>query len=334
MNHYLTQDSLTILLLCAHLAKDNEVKPLTQSVYSSLVRWLISNNMRPKDLLQTQNSEAAADACDIDRQRLSALLGRKKAMSQVVKEWQKKGIWLLSRSDINYPKQIKTHLKEKAPPLLFGAGNQSLINLGGLALIGARELKPEQNYFTQRLIKTCAENELAIISGDMKGFDQMVIKSALEAGTYSINVVAGSLLKKLSCPIIQSNIRRGYLALVSPFYLNAGFSVGALMGRNKLLYAMADHALVVSCDHQKGVAWAGAIEELKRKSSKSVFVRAENKGGGEEALLKMGALLWPEPLQLKDMRLELELAFQAAKERFFLLDDLAHIFETKHTKKQ
>jgi hypothetical protein len=36
------------------------------------------------------------------------------------------------------------------------------------------------------------------------------------------------------------------------------------MQRNKLIYALADAALVVNSDFEKGGTWAGAIEQLER----------------------------------------------------------------------
>jgi predicted Rossmann fold nucleotide-binding protein DprA/Smf involved in DNA uptake len=34
------------------------------------------------------------------------------------------------------------------------------------------------------------------------------------------------------------------------------------MGRNKLIYAMADYGLVVSAEHKKGGTWAGELAIL------------------------------------------------------------------------
>ncbi|HRR34848.1 MAG TPA: hypothetical protein P5026_12155, partial [Kiritimatiellia bacterium] len=58
-----------------------------------------------------------------------------------------------------------------------------------------------------------------------------------------------------------------------PYYPEAGFSVGTTMGRNKLIYALADYGLVVSADFKKGGTWEGAQEELRRKPGRPVFVR-------------------------------------------------------------
>jgi predicted Rossmann fold nucleotide-binding protein DprA/Smf involved in DNA uptake len=53
------------------------------------------------------------------------------------------------------------------------------------------------------------------------------------------------------------------LCLVTPFSPNAGFSIGAAMGRNRLIYCLADYAIVVASDAESGGTWAGATEALK-----------------------------------------------------------------------
>ena len=54
----------------------------------------------------------------------------------------------------------------------------------------------------------------------------------------------------------------------------AGFNVGHAMQRNKLIYALADAALVVSADFNKGGTWAGAIEQLEQLNYVPVYVRS------------------------------------------------------------
>src|SRR5437773_5988014 len=73
----------------------------------------------------------------------------------------------------------------------------------------------------------------------------------------------------------------------------AGFSVGAAMGRNKMIYGLADFAVVVSSDHQTGGTWAGAVEALKAGWC-PVFVR-DGKGvpKGNQELLKLGGSALP-----------------------------------------
>jgi predicted Rossmann fold nucleotide-binding protein DprA/Smf involved in DNA uptake len=68
------------------------------------------------------------------------------------------------------------------------------------------------------------------------------------------------------------------------------------MQRNKVIYALADAALVVTSDFEKGGTWAGAIEQLEKLHFVPVFVRhGANSGKGNTALLRHGAVPWPDP---------------------------------------
>lgn len=55
----------------------------------------------------------------------------------------------------------------------------------------------------------------------------------------------------------------GHLALVSPFYPEAGFSVGNAMARNKYIYCLAESSLVIHSGTRGGTL-NGAEENLKR----------------------------------------------------------------------
>ena len=84
------------------------------------------------------------------------------------------------------------------------------------------------------------------------------------------------------------------LLLISPYHPEAGFNVGNAMGRNKLIYALADYALVVSADHKKGGTWEGAQEELRRKPARPVFVRlGDSVPMGNRKLIDLGAVAFP-----------------------------------------
>jgi DNA processing protein len=91
-------------------------------------------------------------------------------------------------------------------------------------------------------------------------------------------------------------LMEGQLVLISPYDPSAGFNVGHAMQRNKLIYALADAALVVTSDFEKGGTWAGAIEQLERLHFVPVFVRnGANAGKGNSALLHRGGKIWPNP---------------------------------------
>jgi predicted Rossmann fold nucleotide-binding protein DprA/Smf involved in DNA uptake len=127
--------------------------------------------------------------------------------------------------------------------------------------------------------------------------------ASLEAGGVTIGVLADSLLKKSLERNSRKAIADGRLLLISACHPNARFNVGTAMGRNKLIYTMADFGLVVSAEHKKGGTWAGADEELKREISRPVFVR---QGGdvpsGNSKLLDLGAVAWPDKVDRENLR--------------------------------
>jgi predicted Rossmann fold nucleotide-binding protein DprA/Smf involved in DNA uptake len=297
MNDFLTEDTKAIILLCGVFGKDRSEKPLSLAEYSSLVRWLIEVKMRPGDLLQKDTIHEASIGSGIDKQRLESLLGRGVQLGFAVEEWQRNGIWIISRSDADYPARYKKHLKDKAPPLLFGVGNRSLLKGGGLGIVGSRNVDQAGEAFTRQAAELCAYNRMPVVSGGARGVDQISMNAALDAGGVTIGVLAENLLKKSVERSARQAIADGRLLLLSPYHPNARFTVGTAMGRNKLIYAMSDYGLVVSAEHKKGGTWAGAEEELKRENALPVFVRIGNDTPqGNSKLLDLGAIAWPDSI--------------------------------------
>ena len=119
---------------------------------------------------------------------------------------------------------------------------------------------------------------------------------ALMAGGDVAGVMADSLERAALARDNREPLMEGRLVLVSPYDPAAGFNVGHAMQRNKLIYALADAALVVTSDFEKCGTWAGAIEQLDRLHYVPVFVRnGANAGKGNPALLSRGGKPWPNP---------------------------------------
>ena len=293
MNTFLTDDTKATVLLCAVLGKDQTAKPLTQSEYNTLVRGLVANNLRPADLLQKENVIVVVKDSGLDCDRVEMLLGRGVQLGFALEEWQRSGIWIVSRSDVDYPSRMKDHLKDKAPPLFFGVGDKSLLTGGGVAIVGSRKVDSEGEAFTRKAAELCVANRMEVVSGGAKGVDQIAMNTALDAGGIAIGVLAENLLRKSLDRTARNAIADGRLLLISPYHPNASFSVGTAMARNKLIYAMADFGLVVQCEYKTGGTWAGAEEELKRDNAHPVFVR-KSKVKGNCRLMELGAISWPD----------------------------------------
>jgi predicted Rossmann fold nucleotide-binding protein DprA/Smf involved in DNA uptake len=147
---------------------------------------------------------------------------------------------------------------------------------------------------------------MPVVSGGARGVDQISMNAAFEAGGVVIGVLAENLLKKSVERKNRHAIAEGRLLLLSPYHPNARFTVGTAMGRNKLIYAMADYGLVVSADYKKGGTWAGATEELKRNNPRPIFVRTgSNVPQGNSKLLELGAIAWPKVTEKNNLRAQL-----------------------------
>jgi predicted Rossmann fold nucleotide-binding protein DprA/Smf involved in DNA uptake len=308
LNHVLPPDTQAILLLCASFGQNRQIEPqpLTLSEYNSVADWLKENQMRPADLLEATAKEQL-DKITINKlnpNRLSALLERGGMLSIAVEKWTNLGLWVLGRSDANYPKRLKQILKHSAPAILYGVGNIELLSLGGLAILGSRDIDEEIVSYTQRIGRTCAAQAIQVVSGGARGVDQAAMLSVLEAGGTSIGVLADSLTKVAVNGKYRSSIQEGRLTLISSYDPDAGFNAGNAMGRNKYIYALADYALVVSSSFSKGGTWAGAVEALSRIKDIPVFVRMHpNISEGNQQLYNQGAKAFPsEPWKNNSLR--------------------------------
>ncbi|MEI6516626.1 MAG: DNA-processing protein DprA, partial [bacterium] len=251
----MSEDAKTILMLCGHLGGDSEFEPLNQREYNQVVRWLLGKNLRPSDLLSAEHIPSVAAESGLPEQRLNGLLKRGVKLGFAVEKWNQSGIWVICRSDPDYPVRYKIHLKEKAPPILFGAGERELLKGGGLAIVGSRDVDAEGESFARKVAERCAHGEIPVVSGGARGVDQIAMASALEAGGVVIGVLADTLLRRSVSREVRYALSDRRLLLLSPYHPEAGFNVGTAMGRNKLIYALADYGLVVSAEHKKGGTW-------------------------------------------------------------------------------
>ncbi len=147
----MSEDAKAIMLLCGRFGDRDEQEPLEQREYNKVVQWLVSKNLRPADLLDGSNVTALAAGTGLPEARLTALTSRGVQMGFAVESWSQSGIWVICRSDPSYPARYKTHLKDKAPPILFCAGDQALLKGGGLAMVGSRNVDQEGEEFSRQV---------------------------------------------------------------------------------------------------------------------------------------------------------------------------------------
>jgi DNA processing protein len=288
---------LTAPLLVGHGQRPSAAKPLTPSEYKRLAQHLVENRRQPADLLDESASDVLRECRPVlDEDRARRLLERGFLLSQAVERWGSRAVWVVSRADAAYPGRLKSRLRDSAPAVLYGCGEASILGSAGLAVVGSRMVDDDLVAYASAVGRLTAEAGRTLVSGGARGVDLAAMRGALEAGGRATGVLADSLERSAMSRDNRQLLLDGQLVIVSPNDPNAGFNVGNAMQRNKLIYALADAALVVNSDKGKGGTWAGAIEQLENLRLVPVYVRSTGEANeGLEALRKKGALLWPNP---------------------------------------
>jgi len=284
-------DTQAVLLLCGYFGKmaPGAAKPLAGAEYGRLAKWLMDRQQRPADLLDVDDARLAdVVQAKLEPARIRSLLKRGTALALATEKWLRSGLWILSRSDDEYPKHLKKRLGADAPALLYGAGDPQLLLRGGLAIVGSRNASDAALEFTRRVAARCGAENITVVSGGARGIDSAAMQAAGEAGGTVIGVLADSLLAAIRNRQNRVGLESEKLVLVSPFYPEAGFNAGNAMARNRCIYALADHALVVQSDLDKGGTWAGATENL-REGWVPLLVRPDSGAPGNAELLRKGA---------------------------------------------
>ncbi len=285
----------------------SSVRPLTFTEYMNLARQLRDCDKQPADLL-TSGALNILEQCNVsfDNTQVTQLLRRGFQLSQALEHWATRSIWVVSHLDADYPSQIKARLGKSAPPIIYGSGNLTLLDNGGLAVVGSRDISDVLIEYAQQIGCIAAISRCSIVSGGARGVDQAAMRGALNRGGTAIGVLADDLERAVMHRENRDRLIDADLALISPYDPRAGFSIGNAMRRNKLIYALSDAGLVVNADHNKGGSWAGAVEQLDKLRLVPIYARADGEvGKGLEALLGRGARPWPNPETPDEFRLAL-----------------------------
>ncbi len=315
----LTPDSQAMLLLCSRLGlpnggePDDTHTPLTLREWNPLARKLQSASLHPGDLLE-MNATALQTSLSIPEEeatRLSRLLERSGALAIALERLESLGIHPLTRSDSDYPQKYRQRLKESAPAVLFFAGNRDLLGQPGIAVVGSRHLDEAGQACAEFVGNACGLSGLVLYSGGAKGVDTISMNAALQARGTAVGILADSLERAIRSPENRTALQRDDLCLVTPYAPQAGFSVGAAMGRNRLIYTLADFAIVVASDAETGGTWAGATETLKNNWVPVFVLEHPHMPEGNRLLLQKGAYAFPHPFQEPPVQLKAWLEKQA-----------------------
>ena len=291
----LSPDAAAIVLLCTSLGMDRDgagERPLGPAAYAALQAAIDRSSLAgPADLvgLGADDVAAALQVSQGDAAAHVRRLARHGQLAFEVDRLRARGIWVVTIRSDAYPARLRDRLGTAAPPVLFGSGPVALLATGGVAIVGSRDADGAANAFTERLATAASVGGGTVVSGGARGVDVTAMRAAFAAGGSVIGVLPEGVERRLKEASTRSAVADGQAVLVSPYHPAAAFSAGAAMGRNKLIYALADVAVVVSSADGSGGTWAGALEAIKGRWV-PVLVRDEpGVPSGNRALVAKGA---------------------------------------------
>lgn len=301
----LSENAKVVLLLCCPFQARDEAEEKSQVLstaqWHELARCLEQNRLEPQALLYFTQAELQellrATQLEKEADKIYQLLQTGGNLGFHLESLNNKGIDVLTIVDEKYPEKLKARLQNQAPPFLFYAGDPDLLGQPGIAVVGSRQIDEEVAQIAQKLGEICGIKGKVLYSGGAKGVDQTSMQAALKAmDGYAVGVLAHPLTEVIRTVEYRQAIVQKRLCLVTPFMPDKGFQIWKAMARNQIIYALADYAVVIQSEENKGGTWAGAQKNLKQRWVPLFVVeRGEQTPTGNQKLIQSGGIPLPYP---------------------------------------
>ncbi|MGJ7472949.1 DNA-processing protein DprA [Pseudomonas fulva] len=214
------------------------------------------------------------------------------AASAAMRWLERPGQQLLMWDSPDYPALLAEI--DDAPPLLFVAGNVSLLSRPQLAIVGSRRATPPAVDTAGAFARYLAQAGFVVTSGLAVGIDGAAHRAALQAGGATIGVL-GTGLEKLypqrHKPLAQAMIDNGS-ALVSEYPLDAGPLPGNFPRRNRIISGLSLGVLVVEASLASGSLITARLAAEQGREVYAIPGSIHHPGAkGCHQLIRDGALL-------------------------------------------
>ena len=241
------------LLLTSSLG-DPERKPLTVAQFRKLAQKVTDMSWEQPDR-ELEIADLEAFGCDrAMAERIYGLLGSKNLLHRYLQKAKRCDCYPITRLDPAYPLAVGRRLGLDSPGVLWAKGDVTLLNRPAVAVIGSRDLNPDNRTFAEEAGRQITRQGYVLVSGNARGADKAAQEAALEAGGQVISVVADSLQKQ---PLGRNVL---YLSLDD---FDAAFSAQRALRRNHVIHTLASLTIAAQCSLGKGGTWDGILANLK-----------------------------------------------------------------------
>lgn len=241
------------LLLTSSLG-DPDRKPLSVAQFRNLAKQVADAN---RDISDRNLEITDLEALGYDRvmaERIYGLLGGGNQLRETLRRAESCDCFPITRLNPVYPAAVRRRLGLDSPGVLWAKGDVTLLSRPAVAVIGSRDLRPENRKFAEEAGRQIARHGYVLISGNARGADKTAQDAALEAGGSVISIVADSLQRK---PLVRNVL---YLSLDD---FDAAFSTQRALHRNHVIHTMGLLTIACQCNLGKGGTWDGMLANLR-----------------------------------------------------------------------
>ena len=274
-----------MLLLFTRLGEN---PPLQPGVYRTMLRTLEALGAPGRDPSK-ELDEAELTRLGVHPDTARAILWRLEqasALDSLLDALDYRGVTVLTRLSPEYPARLRKALGDRAPMVLYCAGNLNLFHTTCVALVGSRQLREPGRQFARRLGLEAARQGFTYVSGGAAGADTEGYAAASSQGGGAILFLPDSLRARMIQ--MQEALSAGKLLLVSEQGFDEPFTVAAAYSRNRLIHAMGRQVFVAQSDYGSGGTWQGVMENLKHSWSPVYVCSGEQEDPGTRGLLERG----------------------------------------------
>lgn len=212
--------------------------------------------------------------------RILQLLAEEDLLKHYISRGNRLGCSPVTRVTETYPALLRQRLGLDCPGILWAKGNLSLLNTPAIALVGSRELNPENRAFAEAVGSYAARQGLTLVSGNARGADRTAQDACLAAGGSVISIVADELWK--------AEPGENLLFLSEEDY-DSPFTAQRALSRNRCIHALGRLVFVAQSGYRKGGTWDGTARNLQFGWSPVACFR--DGSGASKELEQMGAYL-------------------------------------------
>ncbi|MHC4479754.1 MAG: DNA-processing protein DprA [Planctomycetota bacterium] len=188
-----------------------------------------------------------------------------------------------------YPEGLREALGAEAPPVLFLAGDASVLERPRVGIVGSRRPSRTAREAASLLARQLAAAGSTVVSGGARGIDTAAHAGALRSGGTAAVPALG--VARFHPRGMGAPAAGGSLCVVGQFPPQAGWRAGQALLRNRTIVALSE-AVVAFEPRDVGGTWHSSITALRMR--RPLFVasgsRRGAKGRGLRRLVRLGAV--------------------------------------------